>query len=73
MFGFITNLITGGPGTAGFTLDALTAACIFIVIDVLGLLVLLSNSSAKEKLSVLGTPMAILFVGLILGVTARFK
>jgi len=73
MFGFVTYLITGGPGTLGFTLDVLAGAGIFIVLYILGLLVLLSNYSAKEKLSVLGTPMAILFVGLVLGVIARFK
>jgi hypothetical protein len=71
MFGFLTNLVVGGPGTLGFTGDVLTAVGIFLVLDILGVMILMSNASVKEKFSVLGTPLAILFVGLVIGISKK--
>lgn len=71
MFAFLTNLVGGGPGTLGFTGDVLTAVGIFIVLDILALLILISNISVKEKFNVLGTPLAILFVGLVIGISRK--
>ena len=71
MFAFLTNLVVGGPGTLGFTGDVITAVGIFIVLDILALIILVSNISVKEKFSVLGTPLAILFVGLIIGISKK--
>ena len=73
MLSFLTNLVVGGPGTLGFTGDVLTAVGIFIVLDILAVMILFSNSSIKEKFNVLGTPLALLFIGLIIGIKAKLK
>lgn len=65
--------VVGRQEPAGFTMDALIATAIFIVLDILSFIVLMSNSSVKEKLSVIGTPMAIIFVGLMIGLSAKLR
>lgn len=72
MFGFLTKVI-GDRVPAGFTMDAIIATAIFLVLDILGFMVLLSNISVKEKLTVLGMPMSILFVGLMIGLSAKLQ
>ena len=65
LFTLLTKLTVGGPGTIGYSLDTLTAVGIFVVLDILALFVLFSNCSAKEKLTAIGTPFAIIFVGIV--------
>ena len=71
MFDYLNLLVTGGPGGLGFALDVIACVGIFAVLDVMALLILSSNSSLKEKFNILGVPLAILFVGLVLGLNAR--
>jgi hypothetical protein len=73
MFSYlIKNLVIGGPQSIGFMLDAFLATLIFTGLVLFGINLVMSNKfNAKEKLSTIGTPGAILVLSLILGLIAN--
>ena len=73
MFSYlIKNLVIGGPESIGFILDTILVIIGFIWLNIIALNVTFSNKyDAKEKLSTIGTPGAILILSLILGLIAN--
>ena len=73
MFSYlIKNLVIGGPQSIGFMLDTILVIIGFTWLNIIALNVTFSKKyDAKEKLSTIGTPGAILVLSLILGLIAN--
>ncbi len=65
------QLISGGPGTLGYNLDVFGASAIYIVVGLMATMILFSNNSLEKKFSLIGIPLATLFLGIVMGLIAR--
>jgi hypothetical protein len=65
------QLITGGPGTLGYNLDVFGASAIYLAIGIMATFIIFSNYTLEKKFSLVALPLAVLFVGIVLGLIAR--
>ena len=65
------HLLSGGPGTLGYNLDAIGASAIYLFIGFIATILFFSKDSLKEKFKLMALPLSILFVGLTIGILAR--
>ena len=70
----LVNLMVGGPNTIGFKMDVLAASAIYSFVGLFAMVILFSNKyTLKDKFAVMGTPLSLLFIGLVMGLAVRIQ